>query len=698
MLFFPLFLFWLIAPFASATRIFFRDGGVAFFSCATALQAQATFCEGPYADVPYFCVCTNKNAMATMTGCFEAEGELTTDAYKYYSYFCHNHFKTNFTSKEVAQAYKYYQVAAQNATAATLLDVVSTPLIIPPILLPELFLLKDSFKKTLGNFDYSWYFGIGCLAYWALMVIASAVVNWGVYLFPQTRMMFNGPVSKLVRRYLTVPALAGQKKNVAQRFLFVLNFLLPSRLESVVLFVFFWLLFILTIIGIRTVDHDPVYNSKGIAVATLVGDRTILLAMLLTPLALLMAIRNNVLLWVTRWKYSTFLTFHRWLVRVITLLAFVHMLCYTWIYKKNNIYSEQIKKSFMAWGIVAVICGFLMCFDSLLFFRRNHYETYKIVKILCGVFWIVGMWYHTKQYGIKQIIYPNFAVWAFDYFVRACRIAWFGFPTAEVSYLPDNTLKIEVARPKSWPVFAGGHAYIHFLEGMSFWQNHPFMIYESVAKELTIVMKCKVHGGITRSLAKRVEAAPDQKLSIRVAIDGPYGFASAIHHNSTVLVAGGSAIAGAYSKAMSLAKFSSDSSRSIKLMWVVPSYESLTGFEEELQALEAMPIQSTVYVTKATQVEHSEVEESEEKKSAFESTRESNSSMMQGKFPSVDFKETRPNLQKMVEEETEEAQGSIAFVVSGPASLSDDMRKEVVRQIGKTEKRVDFFDQMQVWA
>lgn len=700
MIFAPVLLIWLIVPFANAKRIFFGEEGVAFYTCATYIQEAAHFCLGELATIPYACLCANSNAMATMTGCFDDIEESNSKSYGYYSYFCNYYFNADVTTKNVEEAYQLYQLTAQNYTVYDLLNISTTPLKFPQESFSQLMLLKESFEESLGDVDYSWYFGIGCLAYWALMVVVSAIVNWGAFLFPGLRKTFNGVVTKLIRRFITLPALAGLKRNVPQPFLYVFDFSVPSRLETIVIFCFFWLLFALNVVHIKYVDHDPAYVSKSMAIASLVSNRTCLLAMILTPLVFLLESRNNVLIWVTRWKRSTLLLFARWIGRMVVLLVFVHMVCLTSMYRLEHSYTDAIEGSAMAWGVLAIVCGFLMWVTGIFFVRRNAYEFKAAIRIPLAIFWLVGMWFNTSSLGIEQIIYPSFAVWGFDTLVRVIRIVSFGFRSAQVSLLADDTLKIEIAKPKFWCSAPGRHAYVHFLNGLHFFQNHPFMYYESVSDN-SIVMKCKVHSGITKSLAKKLEATPEKKMTIRVAVDGPYGFSSPVHHNSTVFVAGGSAIAGVYSEAVALTKKSSDSSRSIKLVWAVSSFDSVAGFEKELLALSATQVAVTVHVAEGAKVEHIATENDEETKSIADNSSGSGSSQvsfLQSNLPNVEFVEERPDLQNLVQQEVSEAAASVAFVTSGPAKMCDEMRKHVVQQIGQTEKRVDFYDKMQVWA
>ncbi|KAJ8138919.1 hypothetical protein OY671_007868, partial [Metschnikowia pulcherrima] len=67
-------------------------------------------------------------------------------------------------------------------------------------------------------------------------------------------------------------------------------------------------------------------------------------------------------------------------------------------------------------------------------------------------------------------------------------------------------------------------------------------------------------------------------------------------------------------------------------------------------------------------------------------------------FPHVTFKYGRPSMDAIVDEETEEAANSAAFITCGHPVMVDDLRYAVVQKIDKTEKRVDFFEQLQVWA
>lgn len=63
-----------------------------------------------------------------------------------------------------------------------------------------------------------------------------------------------------------------------------------------------------------------------------VGNRTGTLSLVNLSLAILFAGRNNVLIAVTGWSQTAFLTFHRWAARVAALQAVVHSVVYTMSY------------------------------------------------------------------------------------------------------------------------------------------------------------------------------------------------------------------------------------------------------------------------------------------------------------------------------------------------------------------------------
>ena len=56
-------------------------------------------------------------------------------------------------------------------------------------------------------------------------------------------------------------------------------------------------------------------------------------------------------------------------------------------------------------------------------------------------------------------------------------------------------------------------------------------------------------------------------------------------------------------------------------------------------------------------------------------------------------------MEEMVLQEIDESNGSVAFVTCGHPLMVDDLRHSVVSNLDNTKgKRVEFFEQLQVWA
>lgn len=56
-------------------------------------------------------------------------------------------------------------------------------------------------------------------------------------------------------------------------------------------------------------------------------------------------------------------------------------------------------------------------------------------------------------------------------------------------------------------------------------------------------------------------------------------------------------------------------------------------------------------------------------------------------------------MEDLVVQETKESNGSVSFVTCGHPRMVDDLRYEVVKNLDKADgKRIEFFEQLQVWA
>lgn len=647
--------------------------------------------------------------MASIVGCFAAEHRNTTETYKYVIDYCRENYFTTVTMDNLTYAYQYYldyAVALEDIPNYNFSIPLTTPLKVNKT---RIKLFSDAYDVFLGNYDDSLYYGAGCIAYWGLIALIAMIFNWGAIIFPSLRNYFNGSFSKLSRKYFLLPALVQKKKSTSQRFLHILDFLIPSRVESLVIFLFFWLVFILNATGIYFVKNDPVFDeSRWQAIHRYVADRTGIVCTVLIPLLVLFGGRNNFLQFLTRWKYSTLMVYHRWIARMVVLMVVIHSIAFTQILMEEGReeYYEEMKENYLIWGTVGATCGALICFQGLLFLRRRWYETFLFIHILLAVFFVVGAWYHICELGYGQIMYAVFAIWGFDRVVRIGRLLAFGFPKANVTLLADETLRIEVPKPKYWHATPGGHAWVYFGGSWLFWQSHPFTFVESSETSLTFL--CKSKGGITRSLYKKLSNVPGKTINIRIGVEGPYGESHPIkHHSNVVFVAGGNGVPGLYNELKDLVNHTADSRQVLKFVWIIRELKTLTWFYKELQDLKSTKVETTIYITRPTEFTGTEDlvafmsgnSDSDSNKEKDEKIYSSGIlDQVTKDMPHINFVEGRPSFEKIVSTEIAEAANSVAFVTCGHPTMVDDLRFQVVNCLEKTNKRVDLYDALEVWA
>ncbi|RKK80206.1 hypothetical protein BFJ69_g4396 [Fusarium oxysporum] len=202
----------------------------------------------------------------------------------------------------------------------------------------------------------------------------------------------------------------------------------------------------------------------------------------LLPLTVLFSSRNNILLWITDWPFSTFLVLHRWVARLCVLHAIVHSITLLAAYISLGTYYTDVHKPYWIWGIVGTLCLVLLLVQSVLWFRRASYEVFLILHIVLAVFVIVGCWYHIYFWkpfsGVYELwIYMVCAVWFFERLFRVLRVAKNSVRRASVVELSDEIVRLDISGVR-WLSTPGHHAYIYFptLQPFRPWQNHPFSI------------------------------------------------------------------------------------------------------------------------------------------------------------------------------------------------------------------------------
>lgn len=693
---------------------------IAHLACSYAIMASGTVCPKTGERqrlLDASCVCDLDVGFGSYSNCLiKGYGRSMVPAFLEN---CEKMGNISMTETEFWEKYNRTQkllTKTEDIPDFNVLRMVSVPILLNTLMIH---LYRDGYAVSYGNYNWSLYYGSGLLGYWAVVLFVAAIVNWTIRLFPGITSAFSGRYSGLYRRYVSLSATVRRKKAMEQKLGFF-DCLVPSRMETII--VVGWLLLVIVSLGaqLKDVPNNPAYTGKWQAMARLVADRTGIIVCFTFPLLVLFAGRNNFLQWVTRWNFATFVMYHRWVSRIAVLLVIVHAITFSTSDILTGRYKIRMTRDFMKWGTVAAVAGGLILLQGMMFFRRRWYEIFLLFHITLAVLFIVGAWYHTDPMGYGDFLWAAVGVWAFDRVVRLCRIGVFGAPKASVSLMADETLKVVVPRPKYWKSIPGGHAFLHFLMPLCFWQSHPFTFTDSPLQDGSIVLYLKVKGGATHGVYKRLLNSPGKSAQIRVLVEGPYGEASAARqYKNAVYVAGGNGIPGIYSECIDLAKRQTQK-QSIKLVWVIREWKSLSWFFEELKALKDTSVQTTIYVTQPSLgletgclskvlAEGESTEEDEKKKSFDETNKDVASSVTELEHQSVlasireelshvEFVEGRPSMWDFVKGEIVSSTGSVAFISCGHPLMVDDVRHAVVHNLDESSYRVDFFEQLQVWA
>ncbi|KAK6204396.1 ferric reductase [Scheffersomyces amazonensis] len=686
---------------------------IAFLSCNYQIVSMTTFCSSPEFD---YCYCINPSALSTISHCLLVGHP---EEVKEFLGQCQQNYNITITEDQFKKAHEEYLEHSksideiENYSPSKLVDF--------PVKLNESLILgfRDSFDRYLGNYDKSINYGGYIVVYWIIVFVLAAISNWSKVLVPRIIKSYGtATLWNWVRKNISLPASVGKHKTTEKKAFGLISMLVPTRIETIILTGFLILCSFFTVYDISAADNDPLFPSKTKSIARMLAVRASILTSSSMPLMILFGGRNNFLQWLTRWDYATFIALHRWTSRVIFILVLGHAIGYTIYF--GSIDSPYLHESYVKWGSAATMAGLAIMVQGLLVLRRNWYEVFLLLHIILAAIFIIGAWVHVLNLYCSWFYYYSAAVWVFDRIIRLGRLISFGFPQASVTLLADETLRVEVPVPEDWEIIPGGHVFIHFLKPSCFWQSHPFTYIKS-SNDRSIVLFIKVKQGVTQRLYKELLAAPNNELKLRVALEGSYGETSpARYYDNSIFIAGGSGIPGIYSEVYDLLRNSNDLKGTLKLVWIMKDNRSVLGFRKELLQLKDSKVDVTIFITKSVMpilteqavtsrdsilqkadsfLSYSSFEESSLSSIKMITRQELNGEHLRKEFGFIKFQEGRPDIEKLVSQAIKESTGSICFVTCGHPVMVDDIRATIVDSIDINEKkRIDFFEQLQVWA
>lgn len=263
----------------------------------------------------------------------------------------------------------------------------------------------------------------------------------------------------------------------------------PSRVLSLFIFIYVSLNFIFCCVSYSVKSPNTWFSTDRDQLVAYISNRTGVLSYANLGLAIVFSGRNNILVALTGWSQTTFLTIHRWVSRVATVQAIVHSIIYTLTYFWSGgaaAYYAEAAKAYYWWGIIATVALSIAITVSVLPIRLRAYEFFLITHILLAILAIAGCWYHVelrfkRRWGYEVWIYLAMAFWGFDRLMRFARVAWYnewtGATPSIVEKIPGSDfLQITVFPGKRWinAMGPGKHTFLAFPG--KFWESHPFTI------------------------------------------------------------------------------------------------------------------------------------------------------------------------------------------------------------------------------
>ncbi|KAG0675157.1 hypothetical protein C6P42_001891 [Pichia californica] len=668
-------------------------GAAEFWTCDTAVEEfvfdYTPLMLGSY-SADYDSICGYPPAAGTILLC---SVNISTDQTEEYQTLI---FKTaeNYCAKYSSYHYNYkwYQEQYENATKYHV-DVsevnASLPLYIP--VMPNVSALLLEYKGYKGyyfNLNAGTYFSVGICGYFLLLIIISAIHNFARQT-GFTKSLNNSKFSKLCQKYIIFPTLFTNGKFTQKYGWKYFSLLFPNRIQFITDFFLF---------AFQVAFYCVDYRYKGTywfgtpdhAWQRFLADRTGIMSFGKIPLLILFAGRNNFLLSITGWSYSTFLHFHKVLAYWMFLDAMIHSVAYTIESLGYYVYYLQTDRYFACGVAATVLCGFLLL-QAMHPLRSWYYEYFLTIHVVIALCFIVMCWYHCRELGWLEWLIAACSVWFFDRLLRAIRMAAFGYKDATITAVDNELMKVEVAKPSWWFHKPGTYCYIYFA-GYIFWENHPFT---AVVEGDKICAYIRVKRGLTARVWKRL-VANGNILQNKVCLEGPYGgdgFPKLKRYNDVLLLAGGSGAPGILETASKV--------ENGKMVWVVPTLNTIKAYSK---LVENVKVQLDVYITREQGSQKlisaqdllsgSESGTESSGKEEFESDKntEINAS------GSINIIYSKPNLFDIIDSSIRDSNSTNVGIMScGPPVMSDEIRNIIANNVTSWDKSVDYFDEFQTW-
>jgi len=178
----------------------------------------------------------------------------------------------------------------------------------------------------------------------------------------------KNPVARLVaeiKQKFLLPATFGTA-HIRRRYYLSM----PLRSQTILISTYLAINLIFMCVGYHTFSENMYWPEQtDIQLTRYVADRSGILAFAQIPLLIAFAGRNNVLIGLTGWSYSTFNVWHKWIARVCLIYTFIHSVTYT-VYAFQEGGAEMLavyyQDTYLRWGAVVIF------FKSIWLISGNH--------------------------------------------------------------------------------------------------------------------------------------------------------------------------------------------------------------------------------------------------------------------------------------------------------------------------------------
>lgn len=552
-----------------------------------------------------------------------------------------------------------------------------------------------AYRVNMGRDDRGIVLSIGMMCFWFGLVVLRTFFHWTRNIFPSLPHKLDSKPVRWIRKTVTMPPMLTFNHSTPatlgkSRLGSFFTFNLPTRQSTFVLLAFTAVHFGLLFGGLDIVPDN--YSIKldgwGSQYSKALGIRSGWFIVFLMPPMFLFAGRNNFMIQMTGWPLDEFSVYHKWLGRFCFIDLVVHAAAYTWLYIHQNRFTSSWREAYWNHGVASTVFGCIMVFTAAHCFRKLSYEFFLVTHILLAVGFLVGGYYHVYLLGDEiRPYYAVIAIWGFDRAARLARVLLASpFARAKVTYHNGHTIELTITYSKLWKVPAGSYIFVHIVQPMFFWESHPFTVMRSVKNEEEGCIKLFARGmsGMTKRLVDKCQAN-NGSIETTVWLDGPYHqYINMDRFKEALFIGGGIGITAPFSFAQGrIAKGQKD----ITIHWGIRDTAPLEWFAAEIDYMLQHGVKLYIHVGDESAVSSSNASfDSMDKEKLIVST-----------TSSMNLKQGRMNIAKIVSEAAQNASGPLAVLCCGPGPVNDSTRQAVVANITTSPHYMEYFEESFSW-